>query len=336
MKRAGGEFKRNAPFVRSCVPLAPYTSFRIGGTAEFYAEPETEEQVRILLAICKDCSLLFRVMGAGTNLLVDDDGVDGLVIRTCRLHGIEREGGRVTAGVGAPLPQLIDCALGWKLGGLTELAGIPGTVGGALATNAGTRHGSIGPAIETVTGVDPDGRTVTMVGQAFSLPTNQQPGKAAPQRLEFDYRTANLRGLTATSVTFALHHEPACRTGEDGAAGRIRRMLAERRASQPRYGRSAGCIFKNPPGDSAGRLIDAAGLKGKSCRGAQVSTRHANCIINQGGASSADVIELMQSVRQSVRDRFGVVLEPEIQIWQPGATVNCLQSAVLRPRPSSA
>jgi len=320
MKRAAGIFKRNAPFVRSCVPLAPYTSFRIGGTAEFFAEPETEEQVRILLAICKDCGLLVRVMGAGTNLLIDDDGVDGLVIRTCRLNSIKREGRRVTAGVGTPLPMLIHCTLGWNLGGLSELTGIPGTVGGALATNAGTRYGSIGPTIETVTGIDPDGRTVTMVGQAFSLPTNHQPGKAAPQRLEFDYRTANLHGLTATSVTFALHHEPACRADN---AGRIRRMLAERWASQPQSGRSAGCVFKNPPGDSAGRLIDAAGLKGKSCGGAQVSTRHANFIINRtpaAGTSSDDVIELMQSISQSVRDRFGVALEPEIQIWQRAAS----------------
>jgi len=288
-------FTRSAPFVRHDVPLAPFTSFGIGGPAQFYAEPENAAQVQLLRRIFGDYGCPVRVMGAGTNLLVDDRGADGLVMRTCRMNRVERDGCRVRSGVGATISSLIRGSLRWELGGLAELAGIPGTVGGAVATNAGTSHGSIGPFVETVTGVDADGCMATVDGS----------------RLEMGYRSARLDGMIVCDVTLALN-----RRSESDTRGLMRQWLGERKATQPLRERSAGCIFKNPPGIGAGRLIDQLGLKGTRCGDAEVSRRHANFIINRGRATAADVLGLMQSIQRIVREEKGIELEPEIEIWE--------------------
>ena len=298
MKSAASALERHAPYVECNVPLAGFTSLGIGGPAEFYAEPESEEQVRTLREICCDHGVPIRVMGAGTNLLIDDRGVDGLVIRTCRMIRVNRDGCRVRAGVGRKLHSLIPMTARWGLGGMGELAGIPGTVGGALAMNAGTRYGCIGPMVQSVTGVDARGCTRTLDASLLKL----------------DYRSSALGQMIVCEVTLSLSDLPSSET-----TGRVKELLAERKAAQPTNERTAGCTFKKPPGDSAGRMIDAAGMKGQGCGGAQVSQRHANFIINRGDATAADVLILMERVKRSVHDKFGVMLEPEIRIWQrPG------------------
>jgi UDP-N-acetylmuramate dehydrogenase len=301
MIRPAAPFARHAPFVVSNVSLAPFTSFGIGGPAEFYAEPDSTRQMQLLRKTCCDYDIDLYVLGAGTNLLIDDAGVAGLVIRTNRLVEVRREGNRVAAAVGAKLPALIRTTMQWDLGGLGELAGIPGTVGGAVATNAGTRHGCIRPVVESVAAIDADGcLSVVDAGQ-----------------LHMGYRTADLQGLVVVGVNLDLYPEAT-----ETTAARVKQWLAERNATQPTTSRSAGCVFKNPPGDSAGKIIDELGLKGTRCGGAEVSTQHANFIINTGGATAADVRQLIQYVRQCVLDRRGIALELEIECWPRGPREN--------------
>ncbi|MCI0342277.1 MAG: UDP-N-acetylmuramate dehydrogenase [Planctomycetales bacterium] len=281
--------------VRAGAPLAPCTTYGIGGPAEALAEPASVEALREVLGRCRDAGVPVRVMGGGANLLVSDAGVDGVVVRTRRLRGCYRYGNRVTAEAGLPIPGLVTRCAEWGLAGAEALAGIPGTVGGAIAMNAGGRQGEIAPLVESVETCTPDG--VLRVRAAADM--------------GFAYRTADLRSETVVAATLGLRRE-------DPAAVRSRAQAIHdaKAATQPLRDRSAGCVFRNPGGKvGAGFLIDAAGLKGATRGGAMVSPRHANFIVNACRATAADVTALAEHVRERVRERFGVSLESEIRIW---------------------
>jgi UDP-N-acetylmuramate dehydrogenase len=225
-----------------------------------------------------------RVLGSGANLLVRDEGVRGAVLRLARLN--RREGLHVQAGYG--LQRLAKATVSEGLAGLECLAGVPASVGGAVAMNAGGRHGEIASSIRYVDVMSPDGEI----------------RRLKPAEVGFRYRGTALGVAVVLAAGFELRPDPE-------AAGRFGEILARKKETQP-YGRkNAGCFFKNPPGDSAGRLIDAGGLKGMRAGRAVVSPRHANFIINEGGATAADVLRLVDAIRE----RVPVALELEILIW---------------------
>lgn len=283
------------------------TWFRVGGRADRLARPVDMAQLGRLLG--DDPGAL--VLGDGANLLVDDGGVRRLVISLRQGEfvrtTIDGESGRVVAGAGANLPRLILDTARAGLGGLEALGGIPATVGGAVRMNAGGAFGEIADFVSRVHAVRRDGSPVTL----------------EREQIAFGYRCSGLEDLVITGAEFAL-------TPGDGAAvrERLKEIMAWKKNSQPLGSDSAGCVFKNPllerdvPGIgekgtrvSAGLLIDRAGCKGVSVRGAAVSGRHANFIVTSAGATARDVLELMRIVRGRVRDAFGVAMEREIVVW---------------------
>jgi len=236
------------------------------------------------------------VLGGGSNVLIDDAGVAGAVLmpRGAYSESVRVSGDRVVAGSALALSVLLSTCAEAGLSGLESLAGIPGTVGGAVVGNAGGRHGDIGSVVAAVVGCRRSGET--------ELRSGDEAG--------FTYRGSKLRDLLVMEIEIEL---------QSGSKEKIRRRMAEivgeRRRRQPWGARSAGCVFRNPPGQSAGELLDRAGLKGRRVGGAEVSSVHANFIVNRDGATSADVLELAQLGRERVKELFGVELELEIQLW---------------------
>lgn len=282
------------PIARSGEPLSVHTTFRIGGPAELFVVPRTVEELREVIAECCRRGVPLHVLGRGSNLLVADEGVRGVVVSTRRLDCFERRGAVVVAQAGAFLPQLVHEAAGWGLSGLEPLVGIPGTVGGALVMNAGGRHGTIAPLVRRVTVVQPDG-VLRHLGH---------------EQVRFAHRTSNLRGLVIAEAELELvPDEPRA------IRRRCEAILAEKKRSQPMSERSAGCVFRNPSGASAGALIDLARLKSFRIGGARVSTKHANFIINDGAACARDVLQLMEVVRTTVAEQFKVHLQNEVELW---------------------
>jgi len=237
-----------------------------------------------------------RVLGGGSNLLVRDEGVAGVVLRLSEppFSKIVVDGTTVTAGAGASLSHLISHSVKAGLAGLDTLVGIPGSVGGALHGNAGGKSGDIGQHVHSV-------RVVTIAGERFVRGEDE---------LEFAYRSSSLNELIILEARFELHHEDP-----DEITRRMRKLWIMKKATQPLTFQSAGCIFKNPRGMSAGWLIDQAGLKGTKVGAAEFSDRHANFIVTHPGATSKDVLKLIDLARSKVLEQFGVDLELEIQIW---------------------
>ena len=286
--------------VRACPgePLARHTSFRIGGPAELLVVPETVEELAFVVRAVARSAARVTLLGGGSNVLVGDRGVRGVVVKLgrgfARVEWHEGEGGaEVRAGAAANLGRLARAAATRGLAGLEHAEGIPGTVGGALFMNAGAYGGDVAGAAVAVEGLDASG----------------EPAVLAREALGFRYRGAALPPrFVVTAVRFALRRE-------DPAA--VRRRLEEVRqhrvASQPHGRANAGSIFKNPAGDHAGRLIDVAGLKGARVGRARISERHANFIVNEGGASAEDVKGLMDLAQRVVWERSGIWLEPEVR-----------------------
>ncbi len=237
-----------------------------------------------------------RVLGGGSNLLVGDEGVRGVVLRLSDpgFSKVAVEGTSVVAAAGAPLSHVIAQSVKAGLAGLDTLVGIPGTIGGALHGNAGGKSGDIGQHVRSV-------RVVTVTGESFVRREDE---------LEFAYRSSSLNELTILEARFELHHEDP-----DEITRRMRKLWIMKKATQPLTFQSAGCIFKNPRGMSAGWLIDQAGLKGTKIGEAEFSDRHANFIVTHPGATSKDVLQLIDLARSKVASQFGVDLELEIQIW---------------------
>lgn len=279
-------------------PLAPKTTIRIGGAARVYAEPASPEDLRALLAAARAVGIEVFALGRGSNLLVPDEGVDGLVVSLVQESwaSFERRGdGRVWVGAGLRLKNL--CGLAAKAGlvGFEFLEGIPGSVGGALRMNAGAMGGWMFDVVEEV-------QLMTLAGELRTLKKSE---------MHVDYRhCAELNHAFALGALL----RPAA-AADIGAVNRqIDVYRRKRQESQPREP-SAGCIFKNPPGGSAGRLIDLSGLKGARVGDAEVSAVHANFIVNRGAATSADLVELVRRVRAGVRQAHGVDLEPEVLFY---------------------
>ncbi len=285
--------------VRFAEPLSRHTSFRIGGPADVWVEVADAEEIRRVQAIARAADLPVFVLGGGTNLLVSDRGVRGIVVRLGRslvsLEWRSNGGGQhVRAGAAVPFKRLVTETIARDLTGLEFAEGIPGTLGGGLLMNAGAFGGEIADVLEFVEGVD-------VQGAAQRVPR---------QALRFSYRHFDLPpGFIVTHLEFLLH------PGEP-AAIRARRDDAKRRRErhQPLGYPNAGSIFKNPPGEFAGRLIEAVGLKGHRRGGAMISDRHANFIVNVGAATAADVRALMDEAAERVWARKGIRLEPEIRL----------------------
>ncbi len=292
--------------IETDVPLADCTWYRLGGPARWFCRPRDQAELCRLLRAVTQAGVEWRVLGAGANVIVRDEGFDGAVIR---LAGPEFERveidpppedeqpptANVHAGGAADLLRLVLATLKAGLVGLEALAGIPGTVGGAVRMNAGGRYGQIGDHVRSVRLVRPDGRV-------------EQLGRDA---LHFEYRRCRLGQAIVTGVDLYVPPGDARE-----ALNRFHRIWREKTANQPPLGaRSAGCIFKNPPRESAGRLLDRCGLKGTTLGGAQISTRHANFIVANQNARAADVLALMELARRRVRETTGIELEPEVEVW---------------------
>lgn len=275
--------------------LARRTTFRIGGPAALWVEIETAEALGRALEILAARELPWRILGGGSNVLAPDAGYSGAVLRLAgglAAHAVD--GTRIAAGAGASMHALAVAARDAGLSGLESAGTLPGTLGGALAGNAGYAGRSIGELVESVTVLGPGGETTVLPRDAIA----------------FGYRSSSLRGRGAI-LGAALRLAPGDR---DAIARAMADFAAERRARQPLSRPSAGCVFRNPPGEAAGGLIERAGAKGWVEGGAAVSGVHANFIVNEGGARAADVRRLIARVRERVRERFGIELALELEI----------------------
>jgi UDP-N-acetylmuramate dehydrogenase len=289
--------------VRLNVPLAPLTWFGLGGPAKFFVQPRDLAQLQAVVARLRENAIPIYVLGAGANLLIRDDGVDGAVIAMNGPGGsafknvaIDKKDGTgvVTAGAGKDVQKLVLECTHAGLSGLECLAGIPGSVGGEVKMNAGGAFGDIGSAVRTVTVMDTQGR--------ISVRDKDD--------LVFEYRKSNITAKFVLEATFGLYEDDPQRI-----MTKVKEIWMYKKNSQPLADKSAGCVFKNPRGLSAGALIDQAGLKGAVIGGAEVSTKHANFITARKGAKAADVLALIDQIKDRVGEKFDVKLETEVVIW---------------------
>ena len=282
--------------VRVDEPMARHCSFRIGGPADVFAEVESEEQVSGLYELCRSAGAPLLVIGRGTNLLVCDEGVSGVVMR---LGGgfldARAEGRKLYAGAGCPLARAASLALQNELTGLEFAHGIPGSLGGAVMMNAGAYGGEMSGVVESVRCLDADGAV-----REYSA-----------EELEFSYRHSRFCERGGVILSARLSLEPG-----DGAEieARMRGLMEKRAASQPLDKPSAGSTFKRPKTGYAAAMIDGAGLKGFQIGGAAVSEKHAGFVVNLGGATFGDVTAVMEHVCKTVLDKYGVELEPEVRV----------------------
>lgn len=286
--------------------LSAHTSLGIGGPAQFWCRPGNLRALREVILAAMSEKVPVRIIGAGTNLLVSDAGVRGLVVqlRGRNFARVSLDGPRMTVGAGCTIARAISCAARSGLSGLEQFSGIPGTVGGALIMNAGVRpvrpdgakkDYAIGDLVEFVTVMDYNGKTKNL----------------SASEARFGYRCSALDRYIVLGCCLHLHPANPGYVREQSAA-----VIRARRAAQGNAWRSAGCVFKNPAGESAGRLIDKCGLKGARSGGAVVSSYHANFILNDADATAADVLALMRRIKRVVKKKFSVSLEPEIKIWK--------------------
>ena len=278
-------------------PLAPLTWFRLGGPAAYLARPRDLGEVAGLVRAARTAGLPIRVLAGGSNVLIPDAGFPGLVIHleSPAFSDVSIDGGRVTAGGAVPLTALISQTARAGLAGLEVLTGIPGTVGGALRGNSGGRQGAIGSFV----------RRVTVVNDAGVAVVRER------EDLRFDYRSSDLDEPMIVAAEFELEAEDP-----EAVVRRMRRIWITKKENQPYGHQSSGCIFKNPsPEVSAGALVERAGLKGTRVGAVEVSERHANFIVAEPGATTADVLGLVDLIRGRVRQQFGYDLELQIQVW---------------------
>ncbi|MFO0894389.1 MAG: UDP-N-acetylmuramate dehydrogenase [Phycisphaerales bacterium] len=295
--------------VETDAPLAAHTWFGIGGRADCLVRPATEEALATLVRRCHVGGVPLRILGSGANLLVADEGVDGVVVKLDSPAFMElRFNARGAAdtlrvGGGADLARVINECARRGLEGLSALAGIPASIGGAIRMNAGGRYGATGDSVHSV-------GFMTMDGSLHAYPASE---------LRFQYRRTSLPPGVVLWSAFRLEE-----TDPAQVRARVRDIFAYKKSTQPLAEHSAGCMFRNPvpPGAaapvSAGMLIDRAGLKGLQVGGAAVSRHHGNFIVVQPGAMAADVMELVRRIQDAVREREGVDLEREVVFWKRG------------------
>ena len=282
--------------VKRAEPLAPHTWFHLGGPAEYFADPNTIDELRALVRRAREENIVVRILGGGSNVLVRDEGVAGLVVRMAApaFSEVALSGQILSAGGGAKLGQAISTSVREGLAGLEALVGIPGTIGGALHGNAGSRGGDIGQWTCQAT-------VMTRAGEII---------ERSREELVFAYRESSLDELVILRAKFELEKDDP-----EELTKRMQKQWIVKKAAQPLGHQSAGCIFKNPRGMSAGMLIEQAGLKNTRLGQAEVSERHANFIVAHPGATSQDVLGLIEQVRDRVMERLGIDLETEIEIW---------------------
>ncbi|PQO42451.1 UDP-N-acetylmuramate dehydrogenase [Blastopirellula marina] len=283
-------------FVRTDEPLAPYTWLKLGGSAEYFAEPTSVDELIAVIKRCREQNVTARVLGGGSNLLVSDTGVPGMVIY---LHhpsfcGITVQGNRLTAGGGAKLSHVVSTAVGKGLAGLEGLAGLPGTVGGALHGNAGGN------------GVDVGQRTV----EAQVVTRSGEIVTRTSQDLQFSFRQSSLDELVILNATFELES-----VDSSELTRRMQKFWIVRKASQPAGTDNVGYLFFDPPGLSAATLIEQAGLRGTKVGGAEVCAEHANFIIASSDASAGDVLRLAELVQGRVKEVTGMDLKCQLVQW---------------------
>ena len=277
-------------------PMAKHTSFRIGGPADVLAQPADEAELAALLKRAAEHAVPVTLIGNGSNLLVRDKGIRGLVIKLGNLFsGVEVCGNTLTFGCGVSLAMASKKAASLSLSGLEFAVGIPGTIGGAVYMNAGAYDGEMAKVVTKVRVMDEQGKT----------------SELAASELDFAYRHTALQnsGRIVTSVTVSLVPGDA-----DAIAAKMADFSQRRISKQPLELPSAGSMFKRPPGYFAGTLIDQTGLKGYTVGGAQVSTKHAGFVVNIGGATASDVLQLISDVQSKVFAAHGVHLEPEVLV----------------------
>lgn len=276
-------------------PMSRHTTFRIGGPADYFVTPESADDIARLTGLCRERNLPYYIMGNGSNLLVGDKGYRGVIIQIYKnMNRIRTEGERVYAQAGALLSRIAAAALEASLTGLEFASGIPGTLGGALRMNAGAYGGEMKQVVESAKVLTPEGRLL-------DIPVEE---------LGMSYRTSVIAGSDYVALEAVLHLKK-------GRPEEIRSLMEELKAKrvskQPLEYGSAGSTFKRPEGYFAGKLIQDCGLQGFRIGEAQVSEKHCGFVINRGGATAAQVLELMDEVRKRVREKFGVELEPEVK-----------------------
>jgi len=278
------------------VPLQRYTSFRTGGAAEIFVEPRNTSELKKVLQFCKDEQKKVFIFGKGTNLLVNDNGVKGVVIHLggADFKEIKINGRHVLSGAGVGLPRLIRKTALSGLEGLEGLVGIPGTVGGAVMMNAGGKNGNVSDTISSLTTMTFDGKI-----------TKHNRGD-----VEFTYRGCNLSRQIIVNAEFELKESKIKVVLE-----KMDEIYKEKKEKQPLWTFNAGSIFKNTQHFKAAELIEKANLKGQKVGGAVVSEKHANFIVNTGNATSADILELIKIIKETVKKKYNVSLEQEIHIW---------------------
>jgi len=282
--------------VREQEPLAERTWLKLGGTASFYAEPNSVDELAALVRRCCDEEVPIRVLGGGSNVLIRDEGVVGMVVSLTNnvFSEIQIHNGRLTAGGGARLAHAISETVRAGLAGLEPLVGIPGTVGGALHGNSGSRGGDIGQWACRAT-------VMTRAGEILQRDRED---------LVFAYRQSSLDELVILNAEFQLEEDDP-----EQLTKRMQKQWIVKKAGQPLSHQNVATVFKNPRGMSAGMLIDQAGLKGTRVGDVEVSQRHANFILAGEGATSQDVLRLIDMIRSRVAERLGVELETELEIW---------------------
>jgi UDP-N-acetylmuramate dehydrogenase len=289
--------------LRRAVALADYTTWRVGGPAQWFAEPDSSGQLQALLQWAQAEGLEARVIGAGSNLLVSDAGLDGLTLCNRRLQGAELDAsaGLIEAQAGEPIPSLARRAARAGLSGLEWSVGIPGTVGGAAVMNAGAQGGCTADVLESITVIEPH--------------RPNHPFELSNRELNFAYRHSRLQDepLVVLSARFRLQ------AGQDPAelSRRTSANLHSRTSTQPYQQPSCGSVFRNPEPQKAGQLIEGMGLKGLSIGGAQVSPIHANFIVNTGGATASEIDQLIAQVQQQVQASHGITLHTEVKRLGP-------------------
>ena len=277
-------------------PMSRHTTFRIGGNADYFVKPGNADEVAAVIVVCREYNIPYFILGNGSNLLVSDDGYRGMIINIMdNMDSVTVDGRIITAQAGAMLVRVSVMARDNALTGLEFASGIPGTIGGAVYMNAGAYGGEMKNVVKTVRAIDEYGRIYELDSE----------------KMDFSYRHSIVeeRKLIVLEVTLELEHG----SGE-AIDNRMKELAEARRSKQPLEYPSAGSTFKRPEGYFAGKLIMDAGLRGYSVGGAQVAEKHCGFVINKGGATASDVVELIRDVQHDVDDKFGVTLEPEVKM----------------------
>ncbi len=284
--------------IQSHVSLAPQTSYRVGGKAQWYAAPKNWEHLESCFDWYQSQDIPLTLLGAGSNLLISDRGISGLVISTryFRSYEFDEDTGLLTANAGEPIAKLAWKAAKRGLKGLEWAVGIPGTVGGAVVMNAGAHHQCLGDILVSATVLLPNGMVKEL----------------SPQELEYSYRTSNLQGSNKFVIRAVMQLQPGFSKAEIMDLSSAN--WTQRKNSQPYHLPSCGSVFRNPQPRAAGWLIEQLGLKGYKIGDAEISHRHANFILNCGSATANDIFQLIRHVQEKVEYHWSVALEPEVKL----------------------